>query len=55
MIRVLNPHIGGFPKFGVPFGGTYNEDYSIFGSKLGFPYFREATKVAPFHPKYPML
>ena len=30
---------GGFPKLGVPYwGGSYNQDYSIFGSTLGFPY-----------------
>ena len=30
---------GSFPKLGVPFGGPYNRDYSILGSKLGSPYF----------------
>ena len=30
---------GGFPKLGVPFGGPYNKDYSIWGSLLGSPYF----------------
>ena len=32
------PSYGGFPKFGVPFLGSHNEDYSIVRSTLGFPY-----------------
>ena len=27
-----------FPKLGVPFWGSKNKDYSILGSRLGFPY-----------------
>ena len=26
---------GGFPKLGLPFGGSHNMDYSILGSILG--------------------
>ena len=29
----------GFPKLGIPFGWSHNEDYSISGSILGSPYF----------------
>ena len=32
---------------GYHFGGPYNEDYSIMGSILGFPYFLEATIFRP--------
>ena len=30
--------MGGFPKFGVPFGGPYKQDYGTMGSILGSPY-----------------
>ena len=34
---------GGFPKLGVPFGGPSNKDYTILGSIIGVPLFREIT------------
>ena len=27
-------YLGGFPKLGVPFGGSHNKDYRIFGSRI---------------------
>ena len=34
---------GGFPKLGVPVGGPYHKDCSIWGSILRSPFFRETT------------
>ena len=45
--EILN---GGFPKLGVPFWGSNNKDYSIFGSILGSPNF---GKLPNFHPHGP--
>ena len=33
------PPYGNLPKLGVPFGGSYIKDYSIWGFILGSPYF----------------
>ena len=35
----------GFPKFGVPFCGSYNKNYSIFCAYIGVPPFQETTTL----------
>ena len=37
----------GFPKIRSTFGGPYNKDYSIWGSKFGVPPFWETTTSPP--------
>ena len=40
----LDSKYGSFPELGVFLGGPYNSDYSILGSILGLPLFRETTR-----------